>query len=102
MGTLFYGDARRAIEIEDRALAHLKLVIINKLRRSEPFAFSWVTSPELGAGRHTVWVHPAIALEFRFEDSTPPALNRDWIEALSVEASSAAGLTLLAEPVATH
>ena len=100
MGTLYYGDSRRAIDIEDRALAHLKLVMINKLRRAEPFAFSWVTPAELGSGRHTIWVHPAIPLEFAFEVSRQPALNRDWIEALSVEASSSTGLTLLPEPAA--
>ena len=37
MGTLFYGDAGTPIGIEDRALAHLKVAIITKLRRGESF-----------------------------------------------------------------
>lgn len=41
MGTLFYGDNRFAIGIDDRSLAHLQLVILAKLRRDESFSFTW-------------------------------------------------------------
>jgi hypothetical protein len=40
VGTLFYGADRHAIDVDDRALAHLQLAIVTKLRRHEGFAFS--------------------------------------------------------------
>lgn len=54
MGTLYYGDSRVPIEIEDRALAHVKLVILAKLRRGEGFGFSWNYGADGGGGRSTV------------------------------------------------
>lgn len=98
MGTLFYGDARLAIPVDDRALAHLKVIFVNKLRRGESFTYSWVKSRAEGHGRSTVWVSPEIALQFDFEGSKAPALNRRWLEELSQLASSGAGLSLTDEP----
>jgi hypothetical protein len=40
MGKFVYSDTVK-VEIEDRALAHLHVVIGTKLRRGEPFYFSW-------------------------------------------------------------
>jgi hypothetical protein len=42
MGKLIY-NVNTSTEIDDRALAHLQIVIIGKLRRQESFAFSWKT-----------------------------------------------------------
>ena len=44
MGKIFYGGAATPIEIEDRALAHLKVVIATKLRRGESFTLSLLTA----------------------------------------------------------
>jgi hypothetical protein len=96
MGTLRYGEARVGVPIDDRALAHLKVVIIAKLRRDESFAFSWQL-PE-GQGRATAWLHPAIPLMFEFDGSRAPALNKDWLEELAVAANSNTGLSLTPEP----
>lgn len=41
VGTIFYGGSATPIHIEDRALAHLKVVVATKLRRNESFTVSW-------------------------------------------------------------
>src|SRR3546814_1359043 len=58
VGTIFYGDSATPIEIEDRALAHLKVVIATKLRRGESFTLSWTHPEGQEPGRSTVWLHP--------------------------------------------
>jgi hypothetical protein len=100
MGTLYYADATRvAIPIEDRALAHIKFVMIAKLRRNEAFTFSWDKPEEEGGGRSSIWVSAQIPLEFEFDDPTPVELNREWIEQLSQSASTVSGLVPIPEPV---
>ncbi len=99
MGTLYYGDARTPIEIEDRALAHLKMVILAKLRRNEGFGFSWTKGLSEGSGRATVWLSPSIPLHFEFSGSRQPNLNRAWLEALTQQAATAGGLSVLEEPL---
>lgn len=97
MGKFTY-DREVRVDFEDRALAHLQIVIGNKLRRGESFFFSWRISPSLGQGRTTVWLHPYVALTFTFHGSRHPAINRAWIEALATTANSQPGLYLLPEP----
>ena len=41
MGLIFYGNSPDPIEVDDRTLAHLKVVIALKLRRNESFTLSW-------------------------------------------------------------
>src|SRR5699024_9697333 len=60
MGKLIYGQGRREVEIEDRTLAHLKAVILIKLRRGESFAMSWPHGLDSGSGRSTIWMNPTI------------------------------------------
>lgn len=98
MGTLYYGDARVPIEVEDRALAHVKFVILAKLRRNEGFGFSWMKPLSEGSGRGTVWLHPSIPLHFEFSGSRSPNLNRAWLELLTQQAATSGGLTLVEEP----
>jgi hypothetical protein len=102
MGTLYYGDARTPIQIDDRALAHLKIVIIAKLRRSEGFGFSWPKGLDLGGGRFTAWFHPGVTLLFEFSGGREASINREWLELLSQSASTPLGLTLMPEPPNTH
>jgi hypothetical protein len=97
MATLEYGSSGREVEFDDRALAHLQIVMIAKLRRSESFAFSW-TEHDHREGRRTIWVSPAQYLQFRYGVRSTPAINRDWIEALMASANSTAGLQLVPEP----
>ncbi|KRA24022.1 hypothetical protein ASD65_06000 [Microbacterium sp. Root61] len=97
MGTIYYGGSETAIHIEDRALAHLKVVIATKLRRGESFTLSWRHPDDEPRGRSTVWLHPSIPLRFVFDDPEPAELSREWIEALAVSANSSGGILLVAE-----
>jgi hypothetical protein len=85
------------IHIEDRALAHLKVVIATKLRRDESFTVSWTHPDDQPRGRSTIWLHPSIPLRFVFDDPEPTQLSRDWIEELANSASSTGGILLVAE-----
>ncbi|WP_309064519.1 DUF7882 family protein [Microbacterium sp.] len=97
MGKFIYEGIVR-VDIEDRALQHLQLVIAAKLRRGEPFAFTWREDPSTGGGRTSVWVHRRSSMVFKYDTSRTNAINRDWIEALAFVASSPAGLHLIPEP----
>lgn len=97
MGTIFYGGSATPIHIEDRALAHLKVVIATKLRRSESFTVSWRHPDDQPAGRSTIWLHPSIPLRFVFDDPEPEELSRQWIEDLAHSANSSGGIMLVAE-----
>lgn len=97
MGTIFYGGSATPIHIEDRALAHLKVVIATKLRRSESFTLSRQHPADQPPGRSTIWLHPSIPLRFVFEEHESPVLNRAWIEDLAHSANTSGGITLVAE-----
>jgi hypothetical protein len=99
VGTIFYGGSATPIFIEDRALAHLKVVIATKLRRHESFTLSWQHPDDQPAGRTTIWLHPSIPLRFVFDDPEPAELSREWIEDLAQSANSSGGITLVAELV---
>lgn len=89
-----------SVEIDDRTLAHLKVVIIAKLRRGESFTFSWEKSPKSGSGRSSLWLNPAVPLQFEFAGSQEPTLNRAWLEQLVGLSNTPAGLRIVAEPTA--
>lgn len=97
MGWLYYGGNSEPVEIEDRALAHLKVVIATKLRRNESFTLSWQHPAEQPAGRSTIWLHPSIPLRFVFNETERPELSAEWITAMANSASSSGGITLLPE-----
>ena len=98
MGTLYYGDARVAIPIDDRALSHLRFVILTKFRRNEGCGFSWAKTASDGSGRSTIWLHPSIPLQFEFDGGRNPSLNRAWLENLTQQAATSGGLILTEEP----
>ena len=97
MGTIYYGGSATPIHIEDRALAHLKVVIATKLRRNESFTVSWRHPDDQPRGRSTIWLHPSIPLRFVFDDPEPTELSREWIEELANSANSSGGILLVAE-----
>jgi len=88
-----YDDARGA-QFDDRLLAHVQVVMLNKLRRRESFAFSW----EEPRGFVSIWVHPGVAMQFIYSGNRPPSLNRAWLELLAESANSTGGLHPLPEP----
>ena len=98
MGTLVYGPAL-TLSFDDRALAHLQLVITAKLRRGESFVFSFEEARGDEVGRTTVWMHADIPMIYRYDTTRMPAINREWLESLTAAASSAQGLMLTEEPV---
>lgn len=99
MGSLYYGASDRAINIDDRALAHLKIVISTKLRRQESFTLSWKHHEDDAVGRTTLWVHPSIPLRFVFTEPEPPTLNPRWIEKIMNSANSSGGIQVVDEDV---
>lgn len=89
MGQLLYGLPPVVFEFDDRALAHIELVTLAKLRRNEHFAFS-IDSGD-GDGRTTIWLGTNIPLQFRFESSRHE-INRVWLDELLDSANSTAGM----------
>lgn len=98
MGKLIYGHAGASFDFDDRLLAHFRIVIVTKLRRHESFTLTWDRALDEGGGRVSVWIDPSIPLQFRFDGSKEPTINRAWIEALVAVAASTTGLIPLPEP----
>lgn len=99
MGRLVYNSTPQYFDLEDRVLAHLRLVFMNKLRRSEAFFFH---VPMIdGSGVRSVWIHPAVPLVFQFTGGREPTINLEWVEQLMEQASSANGLSVTPEPSST-
>ena len=96
MGRFIYDTSGTSVDSEDRTLAHLRIVIMIKLRRSEPFLFDVEIGD--GSGRRSFWIHPAVPLQFHFFGSRQPRINRLWIEELMLAASGPSGLTIVPEP----
>lgn len=99
MGKLIYGPGGHDYEIEDRALAHLQLVMLAKLRRGEAFPFTWVPERDIGHGRVTMWIFPAQQLQFQYSGGKMPEINRAWIDDLMTAANSGPGLRITQEPL---
>jgi hypothetical protein len=85
------------VEFEDRLLAHLQFVIIQRFRFQERFAMSWIDGVESGSGRSSIWLHPEGHLFFRFAGSRMPELNPEWIRQLTESAQSSRGLIVTTE-----
>jgi hypothetical protein len=94
MGTLFYGSARTPITVDDRLLAHLKVIVTSKLRRNESFLLSWDEPPENGSGRGSVFIHPTCDLIYRFDGSRPAELDQDLLETMATQSMSNRGLVI--------
>lgn len=98
VGRFIYDTNANSVDIEDRTLAHLRIVVMNKLRRGEPFMFDVEMGD--GSGRRSFWVHPSVPLQFHFYGSRHPAINRAWVEELMAAASGPSGLVIVPEPPA--
>jgi hypothetical protein len=80
MGRLRYDGTSEPIIIEDETLAHLKVIIGTKLRRQESFMMTWHPTEGGDPGRVTVWIHPAIPLQFLFSTAEPQHIEKSRIE----------------------
>ena len=96
MGRFIYDTMANSVDIDDRTLAHLRIVVMNKLRRSEAFMFDVEIGD--GSGRRSFWIHPSVPLQFHFFGSRSPRINRLWIEELMQSASGPSGLQIVPEP----
>jgi hypothetical protein len=94
MGSLHYGSPPATFELDDRALAHVELVVLAKLRRNESFALG-LDVPD--GGRTTIWINSASTLRFEFTEATHE-INREWLEELIDSANTTAGMRVLPEP----
>ena len=93
MGTLFY-DRSATFMIDDRTLLHLQVVIVDKLRRKESFAF------ELGDGDRTttVWINEQVPIEFRYDGNRRAMLNPFWLDLMAEQAALNGLLLIPPEP----
>ena len=98
MGTFWYDHNSVEIDMEDRTLAHFRLVVMAKLRRHESFAFTWEDSGGAAGGWNSIWLHPACSFHFKFLGGRSPRINTLWVEQLMTSANSPAGLVLTREP----
>lgn len=94
MGHLYYGASSEPIEMPDRLLAHVKVVIATKLRRGESFTLSWQHVADAPRGRSTIWLQPAIELRFVFTSPEPETLDAGLLQRFANAASSSAGLVI--------
>ncbi len=98
MGHLLYGSPPTQLEIDDRTLAHLQIVIVGKLRRNESFTLTIPGDDTTGIGRRTLWMNCTIPVQFSYFGSKMPAVNKEWIIVLDRAASSGQGLFPVKEP----
>lgn len=97
MGTLHYGASRTSIQMTDRALAHLQVVITTKLRRGEGFLVHWERSVDNGSGRGGLWIHPNVDLSFDYDGGREPSLDHDELDRMMMAAAANGGLRITAE-----
>jgi hypothetical protein len=95
VGKFLYNAGEFSFDMDDRVLAHLRVVFMNKLRRNEPFMFQ---IPDANVGSRSMWVHAAIPISFAFSGGRNPAIDTRWIDHLMHEASGPNGLTYEAAP----
>ncbi len=93
MGALTYDG--QATKFDDRVLAHLQIVMVQRLRQNRSFLMSWANALEVGDGRTSIWVHAGSNIRFTFDGSRPPAIDEHWLEVLSHSADSSRGLIVM-------
>ena len=94
MGLFTYNSTLK-VDFEDRLLAHLQTVIAAKLRRHEPFLFSWTKPEDEGGGRTAVWIDAHIPMAFEYVSTEAPSISRRWLEALVATTYNPTGLQVV-------
>lgn len=95
MGFMLYDGT--TVQFEDRLLAHLQIIIVQKFTKKESFLLSWKDGPSFGDGRGSIWLSPNLPLYFKFLGSKSPEINREWLLALGKSADSTSGLIVVDE-----
>ena len=88
MATFTYGTPAVDYEFDDRLLAHLRVVIVAKLRRSESFLFTWIDHSGPEDMQESLWIHPGASIRFEIRDSAAKQMSRAWLELLAASANS--------------
>jgi len=94
VGELIYDSNGNASTFDDRVLAHLQVVIIDKLRRGEKFPFTFLDEHRR---ERTLMMSPAVPLQFVYSSTREPQLNEAWLQRLAQLAGTTAGLVLVPE-----
>ena len=94
MGRLKYDGTSGPITVDDVTLAHVKVVIATKLRRQESFMMTWLHPEGEPDARITIWIHPAIPLQFGFDKSEFPQLSTSRIKAMMARLNATGELNL--------
>lgn len=94
MGQLYYGDTAEPIDIPDRLLAHLKVVITTKLRRAESFTLTWRHEDGETSGRSSLWLQESIPMRFVFDSAEAEQLDPAALQDMAHRASSSSGLVV--------
>lgn len=98
MGYLTYGNTSARFEVEDELMAHLRTVMVTKLRRNESFPLTLRT--DSGAAE-TLWIHASIPMRFMTE-AEEPALDRTLLVSMVNAANSGHGLDLTRDEFAVE
>jgi hypothetical protein len=100
MGTLYYGgahgDSPVGFDLDDALLAHLKQVIVAKLRRNESFV---ITFPALEHGlevREALWLNPAVPMRFVIDEVESLPMDHARLAAMMSQANTVSGIVLKA------
>ena len=93
MGAITYDDM--VVEFDDRTLAHLQVVIVQRFTAGRSVLLSWLDALATGDGRSSMWLTPHAPLHFKFVGSRSPAIDRAWLDRLFEAASSGAGLVVV-------
>ena len=96
MGTLRYDTSLPAIELPDRVLQHLHIVVARKLREQQRIAVSIIT--EKAEPIH-VWLDVRIPIVITYATGVATAINQKWLAELEASFSNAV-LMLTPEPAA--
>ncbi|MCS5732483.1 DUF7882 family protein [Herbiconiux daphne] len=99
MGYLHIGTSGWSIQVDDRALAHLKIVILTELRKGHGIAFSCKHPADQGSGRETFWINPNTDLRFQFFGGRAPSINRCWLQQMHESCVAGTGLYIMEEPL---
>ena len=89
MGTLVHGTI--SVDFEDRLLAHLQIVIVQRFRRNESMVMSWLDAASVGDGRSSLWLTPTLPVYFKFAGSRVPTIDQEWLDRLTESAASSRG-----------
>jgi hypothetical protein len=96
VGTLRYDRSLPAIELPDRVLQHLHIVIARKLREQQRIAINIISEK---TEPMQVWVDARIPILITYATGVASTINQKWLAELEAT-FSAAGLVLIPEPSA--